>query len=163
MQENETKDTKKAIIFQVLLVFAIIGGYFLIDFNAAYNYLRGEGQYITQDTNCDLKKSACEVTIEDGTKISFEILPKEIPLMKPLTFRVKSDNQHLDDLSVRLYATNMLMGEYVLPLKHKGNGIYEAIGTLPTCPVGFMKWNADVAVGKINKVIGARFKFETDI
>ena len=160
--KDENTSSFKTLILQVVIVLAIVASYFLIDFNSIYNSLRGEGEFITQDKNCDLRKSACTVNIQDGTDITFEILQKDIPLMKPLTLQVKSSNENLDKLYIKLYATNMLMGEYKLHLKHKGNGIYQAIGTLPTCPVGFMKWNADIQVEKLSKIIGARFKFETD-
>lgn len=161
MSDNNTSSFKSLLI-QATVVLSIVGAYFLIDFNSIYNSLRGEGEYITQEQNCDLRKSACSVEIQDGTDISFEILQKSIPLMKPLTFQVKSSNHNLKNLYIKLYATNMLMGEYKLPFVNKGNGVYEAIGTLPTCPVGFMKWNADIQVEKLSQVIGARFKFETD-
>jgi hypothetical protein len=57
----------------------------------------------------------------------------------------------------------MMMGTYELEFKNNGNGNYTTVGTLPTCPVGGMKWNADVQISKFSKIIGARFQFETDI
>lgn len=151
------------LLLQVTIVLAIVLGYFLIDYNAIYNSLRGEGEFVLQDKNCNLKESACQVTIQDGTLFELEVTPKAIPLMKPLTFTLKSPNQKLAGLKLHIYATNMMMGDYELPFTHMGNGVYKATGLLPTCPVGGMKWNADLEVEKINKVIGARFQFETDI
>lgn len=153
----------KNAIVQLLVVVVIIGAYFLIDFNKLYNSIIGEGEFVTQDTTCELKKGPCSITIADGTKFTMDIYPREIPLMKPLTFKVKSSNKELKNLTLTIYATNMMMGNYEIDLKPKGNGIYEAIGTLPTCPVGFMNWNADIKINKISKIIGARFQFKTDI
>ncbi len=153
----------KNTIIQLTLVIAIVAGYFLIDFNKLQSMIYGEGEFITQDAQCDLHKSTCEVTIQDGTKLTFEIVQKDIPMMKPLDFKVTSSNPNLDDLKLVIYATNMNMGIYELKLKSKGNGNYEAIGTLPSCPVGKMDWNVDIPVQKIDKKIGARFNFKTDI
>jgi hypothetical protein len=100
--------------------------------------------------------------MQDGTSFELEINPKTIPLMQSLTFLIKSNNENLKDLYLNIYATNMFMGDFNLPIRNLGNGNYEAVGTLPTCPVGNMKWNADIRIEKINETIGARFQFETD-
>lgn len=161
--KEEQVPSKKALFIQVLIVVVIVTSYFLIDFNSIYNSLRGDSELISQNKECSLREGPCEVTIQDGTKFTLEIFPKDLPLMKPLKFKVTSSNKDLKDLKLKIYATNMMMGEYILSLKEKEDGTYETIGTLPTCPVGFMKWNADIEVPKINKIIGAKFKFETDI
>ncbi len=153
----------KNTLIQLILVIAIVAGYFLVDFNKLQTMIYGEGEFISQDTQCDLHKGVCEVTIQDGTTFTFEIMEKDIPMMKPLNFKVTSSNPSLDDLKLIIYATNMNMGIYELNLQSKGNGNYEAIGTLPSCPVGKMDWNVDIPVQKINKKIGARFNFKTDL
>ena len=98
----------------------------------------------------------------DGTTFELKIEPKTIPLMQPLKFIIKSNNYNLQGLYLNIYATNMFMGDFKLPIKNIGNGNYEAVGTLPTCPVGDMQWNADIRVEKLTKTIGARFQFKTD-
>jgi hypothetical protein len=150
-------------IIQAVIVVAIVVGYFLIDFNALYQKFQGEGSFVVQNKECSLKESSCAVTIEDGTVLEFEIVQKDIPLMQPLDFKLKSSNPNLEDITLKIYATNMMMGTYILKFKNEGNGNYSTIGTLPTCPVGGMKWNADVQISKFSKIIGARFQFETDI
>lgn len=151
------------LIFQVLVVATIILGYFLVDFNALYTKFQGEAVLVAQNSTCDLKKSSCIVTIDDGTVLEFEIEQKDIPLMKPLTFKLKSSNPKLENITLKLYATNMMMGTFELKFQNDGNGNYTTSTTLPTCAVGGMKWNADVQVSTFNKIIGARFQFETDI
>lgn len=151
------------LIFQVLVVAAIILGYFLVDFNTLYTKFQGEAVLVAQNSTCDLKKSSCSVTIDDGTVLEFEIEQKDIPLMKPLTFKLKSSNPKLENITLKLYATNMMMGTFELKFHNDGNGNYTTSTTLPTCAVGGMKWNADVQVSTFNKIIGARFQFETDI
>lgn len=137
-------------------------GYFLIDFNALYQSFKGEAKFITQDKSCDLHEKSCSVTIQDGTSFTLDIEPKTIPLMQSLKFSLKSNNPNLDQLHLNIYATNMFMGDFNLPIKNLGDGNYEAVGTLPTCPTGDMEWNADIRVEKLDKTIGARFQFKTD-
>lgn len=161
---NEQKKSNiKAIIVQLLIVTVIVVGYFSIDFNGLYQSLKPKTAFTVQDKNCNLKKSPCEITIEDGTKFVLEVFPKHIPLMSELKFSIKSNKTDLKGLHLNIYATNMFMGEFILPIKNIGDGNYEAIGTLPTCPVGNMKWNADIKIDKITSPIGARFQFKTDI
>ena len=127
-----------------------------------YQSAKGEAKFITQNKECNLHKKSCTITIADGTIFELGIEPKTIPLMHPLKFTIKSNNPNLKDLHLNIYATNMFMGDFKLPIKNMGNGNYEAIGTLPACPVGDMEWNADIRVEKLNKTIGARFQFKTD-
>lgn len=159
---NQEKDIK-SIVIATIGILTIVIAYFIIDFNSLYQSLKGEAQFITQSKNCDLHKESCFIKIQDGTSFELSIEPKTIALMKPLEFSIKSNNSNLKDLYLNIYATNMFMGEFKLPLKNIGKGIYKAIGTLPTCPVGNMKWNADIRIEKLNKTIGARFHFKTDI
>jgi hypothetical protein len=160
MSEKKSNTLRNAIL-QVGIVLVIVVGYFLIDFSSLYQSLKGEAKFITQASTCNLHETPCSIEIQDGTTFQLEINPKSIPLMESLTFSIKSNNSKLKDLYLNIYATNMFMGDFNLPIKNLGNGNYEAIGTLPTCPVGNMQWNADIRVEKIDKTIGARFQFKT--
>ena len=162
MPQITKKTNLKSVILQVGIVLFIVIGYFSIDFSSLYQSFKGKAEFITQDSTCDLHKTSCSIQIQDGTSFELEINPKTIPLMQSIKFSIKSNNTNLKDLYLNIYATNMFMGEFNLPIKNLGNGNYEAIGTLPTCPVGDMQWNADIRVEKIDKTIGARFQFKTD-
>jgi len=160
--ENK-ENSFKSLLFPLVGLIAIVLGYFLIDFNAVYQSMKGEAKFITQDKKCDLHNSSCSINIQDGTNFELEIEPKSIPLMQPLTFLITSNNPNLQGLYLNVYATNMFMGDFQIPIKNLGNGKYKAVATLPTCPVGDMEWNADIRIEKINETIGARFQFKTDI
>lgn len=151
----------KTLVIQVVVITSIVCGYFFIDFNKVYNSFRGEVQFVTQDKDCDLHKGPCEILMSDGEKMNLEVFPKDIPLMENLKFRLKSTNENLENTTLRIYATNMFMGYFDLKFENLGNGVYETKGTLPTCPVGNMQWNADIEVKKLNERIGARFQFQT--
>lgn len=146
-------------ISQVILVFALIAGYFLIDFKVLQKKIQGEGTYVAQQEDCDLRKGPCDVTIEDGTKLTLEVFPRDIPIMERVKFKVKSSNTSLEDLSLKIYATNMNMGSFLLPLEKKSDGSYETSSTLPACKVGGMKWNAEVQKASLFNITGARFQF----
>ena len=160
---NKKSNNLKSIILQLSVVLLIVLGSFLIDFNNIYQSLKGEVKYVSQDKQCDLHKTSCTIKIQDGTSFTLSVEPKTIPLMKPLKFIIKSNNQNLKNLTLNIYATNMFMGDFHLPIKNLGDGNYEATGTLPTCPVGDMQWNADIKIEKATENIGARFQFKTDI
>ena len=160
--EKNSSNTRDTII-AISIVAVIVVGYFMIDFNGIYQSFKGEAQFITQNKQCDLHQSSCKIKIQDETTFELEVSPKTIPLMEELTFFIKSNNPNLENLTLNIYATNMFMGDFNLPIKKLGDGNYKAVGTLPTCPVGDMQWNADIRVEKINKTIGARFQFKTDI
>lgn len=151
----------KAVIIQIFVIVCIVAGYFFIDFNKLYTFFKSEASYVVQDSSCDLHKGPCHITIEDGTKFTLEVFPKNIPLMETLKFKLNSSNENLEDLNINIYATNMFMGYFKLKFENLGKGVYEAKGTLPTCPVGNMQWNADIEVNKLQQNIGARFQFQT--
>ncbi len=159
---TKNKNDLKSLIISSVAIIAIVLGYFLIDFNVLYQSFKGEAKFVTQKADCDLHKRSCTITIQDGRTFELSITPKDIPLMKPLKFTIKSNNPNLEKLNLNIYATNMFMGDFNLPIKNLSNGNYEAIGTLPTCPVGDMKWNAEIRIEKLNETIGARFQFKTD-
>lgn len=152
----------KGMFLSLLGILFIVLVYFLVDFNALYQSFKGEAKFITQDKQCDLRQSSCLVKIQDGTTFELDIEPKTIPLMQAIKFSIKSNKPLLKNLYLNIYATNMFMGDFNIPLKNLGDGNYQALVTLPTCPVGHMQWNADIRIEKINKTIGARFQFKTD-
>lgn len=160
--EKQNSNLKSTIISIVVVLF-IVSTYFLIDFNQLIQSFKGDVDYVTQDSSCNLKKESCKIVIQDGTEFILSVDPKEIPLMKEITFSIKSNNPNLKNLTLNIYSTTMYMGEYFLDIKNLGDGNYEAIGTLPTCYVDNMKWNADIIVDKTTHSIGARFQFETRI
>jgi hypothetical protein len=163
MSEEQKPSNLKDALLPISIVLIIVTGYFLIDFNTLYQSFKGEAQFITQEKSCDLHNSSCEIKIQDGTTFELEISPKTIPLMQEIAFSIQSNNPNLENLKLNIYATNMFMGDLNLPIKNLGNGNYEAIGTLPTCPAGDMLWNAEIRIEKTNKTIGAQFQFKTDI
>lgn len=159
--DKKDKNSIKSTAISVFIVLLIVGSYFLIDFNNFVQFFKGKVDFVTQDSNCNLRKEPCKIVIQDGTEFILSINPKEIPLMETITFFIKSNKKDFDNLTLNIYSTTMYMGEYFLDIKNLGDGNYEAIGTLPSCYIDNMQWNADIKIEKTTHSIGARFQFET--
>jgi hypothetical protein len=152
----------KNTFLMIIFVAAIIGSYFFVDFNSLFNDARGEVKFAQQSDDCDLHEGPCKITLEDGTSFNLEVYPKDIPLMKPVTFKITSENYNKDIISIDVYAKNMNMGTQVIKLKKTSDNNYESNVILPTCIRGNMKWNADIIIDKLSHRVGAKFKFKTD-
>jgi len=152
----------KNIILMTLTVAAIVGGYLFIDFNSLFNDARGEVKFISQNENCDLHNGPCDIVLEDGTRFNLEVFPKDIPLMKPVRFKITSQNYDKEYIPIEVFAKNMNMGKQKVQLKKIKDNEYESNVILPTCIRGNMKWNADIILDKISHRVGAKFKFQTD-
>jgi len=145
----------KLLLLEIVAVVGI-GTYFFVDSADVYKLFMGETEFYQQSPTCDLHLSSCKADIPKFGTLEFEIEPKNIPLMKQLTFTVKSTND-VDELDLHIYATNMNMGYHSFTLKKIAPKTYKAEGILPTCTVGGMIWNAEVVSG--NK--GGIFTFKT--
>lgn len=150
----------KWLIVEIIAVL-LIGVYILVDSQDVYRWWVGDTHFAHASSNCDLHVSACEVSLKDGSTLSLEIEPKEIPLMKPLHFKVTSIVD-LPNIEIKLFATNMNMGLHTIKLSQTSKGIYEGEGMLPTCVMGNMIWQANVILDQTTQSQGAIFTFKTD-
>ncbi len=158
----KTEKFYKILILEIVVVLAV-GAYFFIDSSDIYRWYVGNTDFVKlSKKECDLHKGECKQTLKDGSKIALEILPHTIPLMKPITFRAKTEGIDLDRLEVKVYATNMNMGFHEFSMKRLKRGLYEGSVTLPTCIVGNMIWDANIIVNKPTESVGAIFEFQTD-
>jgi len=150
----------KLLIVEVLVIGAI-GTYLFIDSSDVYRWWVGETHFVYADPTCDLHVKSCEVKLSDGHKVLFDIEPKSIPLMKPLSFTVTSEID-LPSIEIKLFATNMNMGFHTFKLTKIAEGRYQGEGILPTCVVGNMIWEAHVIFNENKQSQGAIFTFQTD-
>lgn len=156
---NRTKFIKIFVI--ELLMVTLIGGYFFFDSSDVYKWWVGSTNFVTCKDNCNLNQNACTVTLSNGNALEFEIIPKPIPLMQPLTLRLRTTHVDTPFIEVKLFATNMNMGFHTFKLYQKNDGIYEGEGMLPTCVVGDMKWQANIIINQPSQSVGAIFNFQT--
>ncbi len=155
--------TKKFLMFLIIeiLILCLVCAYFLISSSDIYRWYVGNTNFIKQNKNCDLQKEACSVVLEDGSRVTLSINPRPIPLMKPIELVVKTKNINLDNLNLKVYATNMNMGLIEKSLNKTAKNTYKGKITLPTCIVGNMIWNVNIIANKPTKSIGATFEFKT--
>lgn len=145
-----------------LIVVILVGLFLLVDMKDIYKFFVGDTTFYSQSNDCDLHVSPCSVKFPNNETMSFEIEPKEIPLMKPLTFKVTtSKDLRPESFKLHIYATNMNMGYHSFELKKIAEGIYQASGILPDCLVGGMIWNAEVVLDGATKSEGGLFTFKT--
>lgn len=152
----------KNTIVMIFLVATIVGGYFFVDFNKLFNDARGDVKFVLQSDDCDLHKGPCKISLEDGSSFNLEVFPKDIPLMKPIKFKITSENYDKEIITLAIYAKNMNMGIQKVKLKKINDNSYESNVILPTCIRGNMQWNADIVMDKLSHRVGAKFKFKTD-
>lgn len=157
------KSKRFFIIFAIeVVIVAAVTLYFFVDSADIYKLIAGNTKFYEPKNACDLHHEACSVEVEGRGTITFEIAPKDIPLMQELTFTVTtSQNLALNVLDLSIYATNMNMGYNTFKMKKVSDKTYEAKGILPTCIVGNMKWNAEVVFNEPTQSLGALFKFKT--
>jgi len=150
----------KWLIVEIIAVL-LIGAYIFIDSQDVYRWWVGETHFVPSDNSCDLHLNACEATLNDGSSLILDIEPKEIPLMKPLRFKVTS-SINVPSIEIKLFATNMNMGLHTIKLVQSVKGVYEGEGMLPTCVMGNMMWQANVILNQNRQSHGAIFTFKTD-
>jgi len=155
--------TKRFLILLIIEAFilCLVCAYFLISSSDIYRWYVGNTNFTKQDKNCSLQEEACSVTLDDGSDISLSITPRPIPLMKPIKLVVKTKGINLDNLNLKVYATNMNMGLIEKSLKKTAKDSYEGKITLPRCIVGNMIWSVNIIANKPTKSVGATFEFKT--
>ena len=151
----------KILTLDILAVLAI-GMLFFIDIQDITSFFEGDVRFIEPISPCDLHVDICKATLENSQDVLFEITPKHIPLMKPLTFKATIEGLNQDELPMKIYATNMNMGIHYFTLKKKDEKTFEARSVLPTCVVGNMIWRAEITIETPGKTTGAVFTFQTD-
>lgn len=113
------------------------------------------------DLNCNLHKDACTTFLSEKRTITFSMLPREIPLLKPLKLEVQLKNIAAEAVRVEITGINLDMGHFRTLLKKTGDLFYKGITSLPVCSKKIMKWQAMVLIKTKDKIILAPFHFET--
>jgi hypothetical protein len=145
-----------------IVVVGLVALFVFFDMKDIYKFFVGDTLFYAQEKNCDLHVRICEAKFPDNQTMSFEIEPKDIPLMKPLTFIVRtSPSLRPESFDLHIYATNMNMGYHTFELKKVSDDTYQATGILPDCLVGGMTWNAEVVNDSPTKSEGGLFTFKT--
>ncbi len=156
----ETRKFFKLLFLETILLLSV-GAYFLISSSDIYRWYVGNTNFAKQKKGCDLHNKACSVNLKNGSVITLSIIPKTIPLMKPIKLNVTTKGINLEKLSLKVFATNMNMGLIEKSLKRVKKDTYKGEITLPACIVGNMIWNVNIIANEPSKSLGATFVFQT--
>jgi hypothetical protein len=113
------------------------------------------------DPGCNLRSGPCRAHFPGGGELTFEILPRAIPVLTPLRLRVAAEGLETGGVEVDFAGADMNMGFNRVSLKATGGGLYEGEGMLPTCVRDRMAWEAKVLAQTPSGLIAAPFRFET--
>ena len=145
--------------YGLLLVLALSLG-------AVYYYFRdylepAAARVLDRDPGCDLRSGSCELKMPGGGIVRFEITPKSIPLLEPLTLDVAVTGVDVDSVEVDFAGVSMNMGFNRTELLAAGAGRYGGNIVLPVCVRNRMEWEARVMVETDAGIMVAPFRFET--
>ncbi|MCU7834354.1 MAG: hypothetical protein KZQ83_03790 [gamma proteobacterium symbiont of Taylorina sp.] len=113
------------------------------------------------DKNCNLHKDSCTTLLSNNRSITFSILPRNIPLLKPLKVQVQIHNINAQAIQIEITGINLDMGRFRTRLKDIGDSLFQGMSSLPVCSKKIMKWQAMVSVKTEQNIISAPFHFET--
>jgi hypothetical protein len=113
------------------------------------------------DPTCNLRQSACRLTLPDGGEVEFSITPDTIPVLQPVQFHVAVSGTNVSAVEVDLVGTNMNMGYNRPALKSKGNNTFSGETVIPVCVRNRMDWEARVLLHTPRGIVMAPFRFYT--
>lgn len=113
------------------------------------------------DPHCDLRSGPCEARFPGGGTLTFEILPRAIPVLVPLSLRVVTQGLEPRGVEVDFAGVDMNMGFNRVSLMAAGGDRFEGEGMLPTCVRQRMDWEAKVLLMTPAGLLAAPFRFET--
>ena len=113
------------------------------------------------DPQCDLRAGPCETILDDGTRVSFSIEPRSIPISKKLELEVVVSGLDVDGVSVDINGVDMKMPPNIINLDETENGRYSGKSTLTFCTRSIMEWESVIQLDTGNKHIQIPYRFIT--
>jgi nitrogen fixation protein FixH len=114
---------------------------------------------------CSIDAGPCAAkTTDNATESILNITPKPVTTMREVTFSVtlKDKNGPVKNAAVTidLSMPGMYMGNNVIKLMSKNNGVYEGQGVIVRCPSGKKLWQATVNIRRGSASSSAIHQFE---
>jgi hypothetical protein len=116
---------------------------------------------VSPDPGCDLSRAPCGTRLEDGASVRFSIMPRSIPVMKPLELEVVIDGMEVERVQVDFVGVDMDMGFNRVRLQSADDGRFIANAVLPVCVRRRMEWEARVLAQTDRGLISVPFRFFT--
>lgn len=111
--------------------------------------------------DCDLRAGPCTARFAGGGEVTLDVMPRGIPVIRPLELMVSIQDLAASDVMVDLAGVDMDMGYNRPVLKPDGPGRYRGAGMLPVCVRNHMTWEARVLLATPRGLLAAPFRFET--
>jgi len=96
------------------------------------------------DPACDLRAGPCETVLENGARVSFGILPLDIPVAKTLEVEVAVSGLDVDEVTLDLNGVSMKMPPNRVKLKSVAPGQFKGQAGLMLCTRSAMEWETVV-------------------
>ncbi len=141
----------------IFLVAAVLGG-------AAYyfrDYFEPGPALVLPLSDCDLHDGPCTADLPGGGRVEFSILPRTIPLTKPLQLQVQVQGRKVRKVEVDFSGVSMNMGYNRPRLQVVEEGRFEGEGMLPVCIRQRMDWEAKLMLDTPDGLIIVPYRFET--
>jgi hypothetical protein len=113
------------------------------------------------DPACDLRTDACSTRMDDGSRVTFSVEPKDIPVMKPLQLKVSLAGISANGIEVDFSGVDMNMGFNRVKLNRDDEGIFSGEAILPVCVWDAMEWEAQVLLNTPKGLISVPYRFIT--
>ncbi|WP_456379035.1 hypothetical protein [Thiolapillus sp.] len=141
----------------IFLAAAVLGGvaYYFRD------YFEPGSARVLPLSDCDLHDGSCAADLPGGGRVEFSILPRTIPLTKPLQLQVQVQGREVRKVEVDFSGVTMNMGYNRPRLQAVEKGRFEGEGMLPVCIRQRMDWEAKLMLDTPDGLIIVPYRFET--
>jgi len=145
---------------RLLVIFALLAavGYF------AAREWRGtpaEAVIIDAAEGCDIAVGSCVTELPDGGELLFEITPRPIPLMQPLSVVARVSDSRLQPSRLDITGLNMEMGLNRTKLVLQQAGQWQGETILPICSQRRMHWQAALLLNGADRQFRLIYRFHT--
>ena len=113
------------------------------------------------DSSCDLRKGKCWSELPNGGKVSFSIMPKDIPVLAPLELMVTTEAVDVSTVELDFVGINMDMGYNHTKLERTGRHHFKGTAIIPVCVRDKMVWEARILLQTDTGLLMAPFRFYT--
>lgn len=118
---------------------------------------------LTPAADCDLNRSACQVSMPDGGRIELAITPRPVAVVKPFRVTAIMSGLTAHQVEIDFSGVTMNMGYNRQPLLAEAPGRFGGEATIPVCVTGRMQWLATLMIETDSQRIAVPFRFEAPI
>lgn len=151
--------TKKALIdlIGILLIALVV----VVGYKLSPLLLPKADVTVQPEAGCDLQRGPCGALLPGGGRIELSLLPRPIPMMKPLQAEVTVAGAPAMAVEVDFAGIDMNMGLNRPQLQGRGDGRFVGEATLPVCITGAMDWQVTVLLETAGERIAVPFRFSS--